>query len=196
MPTRRLSGGQRQRLGVALAIVGRPELVFLDEPTAGLDPQSRRAVWDLIGALRTRRRRRRPHHALPRGGRTACRPRRHRRPRPHHRRRPPPGPRGVRRHRPRSVSPPCQGWTSPVLAAAAAAGQHGDRDHARHVPGHHRPARRRHGPGHLVVRRERVSPRPASAPSSAPSRTSSSTSPVTSSAHDRRHATAVGRANG
>ncbi len=53
VPTRRLSGGQRQRLGVALAIVGRPELVFLDEPSAGLDPQSRRAVWDLIGALRT-----------------------------------------------------------------------------------------------------------------------------------------------
>ena len=53
LPTRRLSGGQRQRLGVALAIVGRPELVFLDEPSAGLDPQSRRAVWDLIGALRT-----------------------------------------------------------------------------------------------------------------------------------------------
>ncbi|MCZ3388686.1 MAG: ABC transporter ATP-binding protein [Actinomycetia bacterium] len=52
VPTRRLSGGQRQRLGVALAIVGRPELVFLDEPSAGLDPQSRRAVWDLINALR------------------------------------------------------------------------------------------------------------------------------------------------
>lgn len=49
---RRLSGGQQQRLSLACALVGRPELIFLDEPTAGLDAQSRHAVWDLVSSLR------------------------------------------------------------------------------------------------------------------------------------------------
>ncbi len=48
----RLSGGQRRRLDVALALVGRPELVFLDEPTTGFDPVARRSAWEVIAGLR------------------------------------------------------------------------------------------------------------------------------------------------
>ncbi|CAB4931269.1 unannotated protein [freshwater metagenome] len=49
---RKLSGGQRRRLDVALGIIGNPELLFLDEPTTGFDPQARRAFWELIEKLR------------------------------------------------------------------------------------------------------------------------------------------------
>ena len=52
LPYRRLSGGQQQAVNLAGAIIGRPELVFLDEPTSGMDPHARRATWLLLRELR------------------------------------------------------------------------------------------------------------------------------------------------
>lgn len=52
--TRKLSGGQRQRLLLALALINDPELIFLDEPTTGLDPQARRNFWDLVTLVKSR----------------------------------------------------------------------------------------------------------------------------------------------
>ncbi len=51
-PYRRLSGGQQQRLGLAMAVVGRPELLVVDEPTVGMDPAARRATWELLREMR------------------------------------------------------------------------------------------------------------------------------------------------
>ena len=75
------SGGMRRRLDIAASIVVTPELMFLDEPTTGLDPRSRNQVWDIIRALVGRRHHDPAVHAVPRGGRPARRRDRRDRPR-------------------------------------------------------------------------------------------------------------------
>jgi ABC-2 type transport system ATP-binding protein len=62
--TRKLSGGQRQRLLLAIALVNDPELIFLDEPTTGLDPQARRNFWELIHRIKARGKTLLAHHPL------------------------------------------------------------------------------------------------------------------------------------
>ena len=69
-----LSGGQQRRLDVGLGIIGQPELLFLDEPTTGLDPSGRRATWDLIRQLGGRGHDGAPHQPLHGRGRGAGRP--------------------------------------------------------------------------------------------------------------------------
>ena len=70
----RLSGGQRRRLDFALALIGDPELIFLDEPTTGFDPSARRAAWEVIAGLRQARQDHLPHHPLHGRGRIPGRP--------------------------------------------------------------------------------------------------------------------------
>ena len=80
------SGGQRRRLDVALGIVHEPEVLFLDEPTTGLDPQNRANLWDHVRAPARARHDGLPDDALPRGGRQPLRSRDDHRPRPDRRR--------------------------------------------------------------------------------------------------------------
>ncbi len=80
------SGGMRRRIDIAASIVVTPELLFLDEPTTGLDPRSRNQVWDIVRALVAGGHHRAAHDAVPRRGRPARRPHRRDRPRQGHRR--------------------------------------------------------------------------------------------------------------
>ena len=75
------SGGMRRRLDLAAALVARPPVLFLDEPTTGLDPQSRQDLWGVIEELVGRRHHRAADHPVPRGGRPAGRRHRGGRPR-------------------------------------------------------------------------------------------------------------------
>ena len=108
---RTYSGGMQRRLDVALGLVHRPQVLFLDEPTTGLDPESRAAMWDEITRLADRRPGDRPaHHALPGRGRPARRPAGHRRPGPGRRRgRAGPAQAGARRHVARRGVPALRG---------------------------------------------------------------------------------------
>ena len=80
------SGGMRRRLDLAASLVNRPQVLFLDEPTTGLDPRSRLALWSVIEDLVVRRHDGAADHAVPRGGRPAGRPGRGHRRRPADRR--------------------------------------------------------------------------------------------------------------
>ena len=73
-PVSTYSGGMRRRLDLAMTLIGDPEIIFLDEPTTGLDPSSRRTMWEIVRGLVTRRDDRVPHHAVPGRGGSARRP--------------------------------------------------------------------------------------------------------------------------
>ena len=85
-PAKGYSGGMRRRLDLAAALVAEPPVLFLDEPTTGLDPRSRLGMWEVIADLVARRHDAAADHAVPRGGRPAGRPDRGHRPRHGHRR--------------------------------------------------------------------------------------------------------------
>ena len=81
-PVKGYSGGMRRRLDLGASLVGAPRMLLLDEPTTGLDPRTRIDLWESHPLAGRRRHRRAADHAVPGGGRSAGRPRRHHRPRP------------------------------------------------------------------------------------------------------------------
>ncbi len=120
-PWRHLSGGEQQRLVLALALVGRPEVVFLDEPTAGVDPEGRLGIREVVAELRRPGRLRAAHHPRAGRGRAPGRPGGHR-PRGRAVAAGTPGGAGRRRRARarRSPSAPRPGSTSPPSAGRSA----------------------------------------------------------------------------
>ncbi len=194
-PLKTYSGGMRRRLDLAAALVARPTVLFLDEPTTGLDPQSRNDLWEVIEQLVGRGHDRPPHHPVPRGGRPPGQPSGRARPRPGHRR----GDAGVdegrpRRHRPRGRPalprrrPPHRRHPRRPRAPLRAGQRHPGRGHRGQ-----RAAGRHAGPADAGRRRH--PPRPRSTSASRASTTSSFPSPATAPRSDeepdrRRHADA------
>ena len=108
------SGGMRRRLDLAVSLIAAPPVLFLDEPTTGLDPRSRNDLWEVLRGLVARRHDAAAHHAVPRGGRPALRRHRRHRQGQGDRRRDPdpaqgPGRRGQRRRHALRTPPTCRG---------------------------------------------------------------------------------------
>ena len=140
------SGGMRRRLDIAMSLIGEPPVIFLDEPTTGLDPQSRLEVWQTVTCARRRRHHGPAHHAIPRRGRAPRRPDRD----------PARGPDHRRRHARRAEAPAPAGEVEyvekqPTLEEIFLAVTGHDRDAERRTRRHDHALHRRHRRAHRAL---------------------------------------------